>query len=358
MSPPLPRLLPCGAGEGSSRAVLWVLWVLFVLFLPPPAAAADDKPGRREIERRQQEAIALLPEKHREWLAEVHPLLTPDEKASFLGLAKDYQRDAFIKRFWEARDPYPRTVRNELKDGWSVKVEAARKRFKDLYDVRARLLLLNGEPSAVIESNCPSVFIPLEIWYWPRAERIGQELIVAFYTPHPSWPFQIWHPMDGMTVLRANLSRVDFDNQGTCGDPEKHRQILSALSWIARQGVLHWSMLQARFESPAEPPGGEWIAAFASYSTDVPEGAAPLPARLAVDFPGRYQSRTVVQGVVTVAPEDAGQAQIAVSGSEQYRSHDFLLTGEVLANGELFDSFRYKFDLPVTGDSLPLAFQR
>lgn len=57
-------------------AVLAVLWVL-----PPPTAAAADKPSRREIERHQKEAIAALPEKHREWLAEIHPLLTGDEKA-------------------------------------------------------------------------------------------------------------------------------------------------------------------------------------------------------------------------------------------------------------------------------------
>ena len=51
-------------------------------------------------------------------------------------------------------------------------------------------------------------------------------------------------------------------------------------------------------------PGEEWLSTFASYSTDVPEGAAAFPARLDLSFPGRFGSRTVVQGVVSV-PRDA-----------------------------------------------------
>ncbi len=345
------------------RVVLLVLCVLYVL---APPAHADDPPSRREIERRQHEALAALPEKYREWLAEVDPVLTAEEKAAFLGLAKDYQRDAFIKRFWDERDAYPRTARNEFRDEWTVKAQAARERFKDLHDIRARLLLLNGVPEEVVESNCPQVFVPLEVWYWPHSERTNDQLFLVFYQPYGSWPWRLWHPMmDGMAALRPDSARVDADDSGlsTCGDPDKDNKIQYAIRWIAGQPILHWELLQARFESPPPPPGGEWIAAFASYSTDFPEGAAPLPARLSIDFPGRHQSRTVVQGIVTVAPADAAQAQIAaVPGVSEYRSHDFLLTGEILANGELFDSFRYKFDLPAvnqtSGESLPLAFQR
>ncbi|HYU33449.1 MAG TPA: VWA domain-containing protein [Thermoanaerobaculia bacterium] len=332
-------------------AVLGVLGVLAVL--SPRPASAEDKPSRREIERQQHAAIAALPEKYRQWLAEVDPILTADEKAAFLGLAKDYQRDAFIKRFWEVRDPYPRTARNELKEAWAAKVQAAHERFQNLYDERARNLLLNGVPDDVVESNCPDVYVPLEVWYWARSERTGDQLFLVFYRRFGSWPWKRWNPMDGYEALRPDSTRVDVSSGMCGGDPEKDGKIKFALRWISQQPMLQWEMLEARIDTPPPPPGGEWIAAFASYSTDFPEGATPLSARLAVDFPGRYQSRTVVQGLVTVAPADAGQAQVA-----DYHSYDFLLTGEVLAGGELFDSFRYKFDLPIGGDSLPLAFQR
>jgi Ca-activated chloride channel homolog len=64
----------------------------------------------------------------------------------------------------------------------------------------------------------------------------------------------------------------------------------------------------------------------------------------------------VVQGLLNVAAEAAVQAAIG-----EARSYNLLLTGEVLREGALLDSFRYKFDLPAGGDpaaSLPLAFER
>ncbi|MGH9361823.1 MAG: hypothetical protein ACRD2T_07885, partial [Thermoanaerobaculia bacterium] len=43
------------------------------------------------------------------------------------------------------------------------------------------------------------------------------------------------------------------------------------------------------------------------------------------------------------------------------RSYNFVLTGEVLQEGALFESFRYKFDFPVeevAGETLPMVFER
>jgi Ca-activated chloride channel family protein len=102
---------------------------------------------------------------------------------------------------------------------------------------------------------------------------------------------------------------------------------------------------------------GEWVETFNSYTTEVPEDAPRLPGELTLGFPGRRQSRTAVQGTVSVPRQAAGTAELA-----DYRSYNFILIGEVVADGELFDNFRYKFDLPVTevGDAekLPLVFQR
>src|SRR6185295_7596216 len=51
----------------------------------------------------------------------------------------------------------------------------------------------------------------------------------------------------------------------------------------------------------------------------------------------------------------AGQAALG-----EARSYNLLLTGEVLRDGQLFDSFRYKFDLPASEapEAIPLAFER
>ena len=43
----------------------------------------------------------------------VDPLITTREREVFLHLTNEGDRQALIQRFWQARDPYPETVRNE-----------------------------------------------------------------------------------------------------------------------------------------------------------------------------------------------------------------------------------------------------
>jgi hypothetical protein len=77
---------------------------------------------------------------------------------------------------------------------------------------------------------------------------------------------------------------------------------------------------------------------------------------LSFTFPGRRQNRTVVQGVIT-GPRD--EAQTGAAGDKT--TFSFLVDGEVVLQGRLFDRCRYRFDLPVGDphtDRLPLAIQR
>ena len=99
-----------------------------------------------------QEAIEKLSEKYQTWLVTVDLLITDEEIATFLALDKDYQRDAFIKRFWAARNTYKSTARNEFQDRWEANVELALATFEQLDDDRARILLLNGAPADPLEA--------------------------------------------------------------------------------------------------------------------------------------------------------------------------------------------------------------
>src|SRR4051795_10537390 len=125
------------------RLTILPLLVLFLMpCLPAPAAAADAKPTRAE-RKAEKEAIAKLPQKYRDWLQTVDLLITDQEVATFAGLDKDYERDAFIKRFWAARNPYHSGSRNLVQERWEQRIELARTLFGSLTDDRARVLLLN-----------------------------------------------------------------------------------------------------------------------------------------------------------------------------------------------------------------------
>ncbi len=134
-------------------------------------------------------------------------------------------------------------------------------------------------------------------------------------------------------------------------------QLAGAINYVLNQG-MGYDILQARISSKPEDQKGEWVTSFSSYSTDIDPNAKLLPAKLTLDYPGRWQGRTAVEGVVTVPASGAGQSNLG--GTHTY---DMILNGEILQHGELFENFRYKFDFPASAaptptDSLPVVFQR
>lgn len=345
---------------------------VFLLFVPllfhsAPAGAAQkiSRAERKELAKAQKEAISKLPAKYQEWLAEVDLLITDEELASFLALDKDYLRDAFIEHFWEARDKYQATARNEFRDRWAARVSQARAQWGNITDDRSKIFLLNGPPAAMVVSTCSTVLWPVEAWFYAGSDTIGQEFAIVFYRRWGAGPFRVWNPMEGLDVLFIETGAVGTGVRGghnigeiARGCPRDGDSLAALIGWVAGQR-MSYTMLQARFEKAPQGPGGEWVATFGSYSTDIPEGASLLPAKLEVEFPGRYQNRTATQGVLTVVASDAGLAKLA-----DHRSYNFVLTGEVLQNGRLFDRFRYKFDFPLAevtesrDTQLPLLFQR
>ena len=364
--------------------------LLLVLLLVPAGAGASAAAGPPTAE--QSAAIARLAEKYRTFLAEVDILLSDEERATFLALGQDYERDAFIERFWTVREPKRRRGGAGFRDGWQANVALARQMFHDLADARSRMLLLNGSPELRVESACPTLLWPLEAWFYPPNDRTTEMFAVVFYRKWGGGPFRIWDPADGIDALfndagadrkggeegereagarQGSPTRISMSpgaaaghslddisplGGGGCGNDEHAKQIVAAIVMVAGKGL--WPVFEQKITSPPRGPGSEWVSAFESYRTEVPPGAPALPARLEIAFPGRLGNRTMVEGVVTVPAEAAGQARLGDA-----RSYNLLLNGEVLYHGELLDSFRYKFDLPVTGTtkaaaSLPLTFER
>ena len=324
------------------------------------AASAAEKPTRAE-RRAEKEAIKNLPQKYRDWLETVELLISDQELATFLSLEKDYQRDAFIKQFWEARNPY-KTLRNTFQERWEQKVAEARTLFGSLQDDRARMLLLNGPPASRLESRCSSIIWPVEVWYYTTSERIHDEFVVVLYRHWGAGPFRLWNPVEGLGALFSGGAGDSSGGGGGgglqaiasgCRDGDK---IAGAIGYVANQGMAY-NLMEARLMEKPSQQKGEWVASFNAYSTDIAPGTPLLPAKLSFDFPGRYQNRTVMEGVISVPPSGAGQSSLGPA-----HTYDLLLNGELLQNGELFDSFRYKFDFPAAegaaGANLPLVFQR
>jgi Ca-activated chloride channel family protein len=319
------------------------------------AAAAEPKLGRAE----RQALEERLPPEFRRWLAEVAPILTEEERDAFLKLEKDYQRDAFIRRFWAVRDPYPDTARNELKESWDARVAEAYQTFGELDEERARFFLLNGPPAVRMADRCGILLWPTEVWIYAPSPRVKEPLVLVFHQRSALGKWRLWMPSDGLAALfqsafpGATEGRLAQELQSTC---IRNDQFAAAILSVWRRGQFGYATLIAAALAPIEGPAREWVSTFAAYSTDLPEGAAALPGEIEIAFPGRRQSRTVVQATIAIPVERLSPVEL-----EGHRSYNFLVNGEVVREGRLFDSFRYKFDLPaaeVTSAALPLVFER
>ncbi|HEX4966840.1 MAG TPA: VWA domain-containing protein [Thermoanaerobaculia bacterium] len=299
-----------------------------------------------------------LPPRFQKWLEDVELLISPKEKAVFLALAKDYQRDAFIRRFWEVRDPFPQTPQNELKERWEERAAKARERFGGVSDDRAHMMLFNGEPAEVFPVHC-DVLMPLEIWSYSSTERIRGDFTLVFIARSKS-NYQLWYPNDGLSPLLSAGLRVPVD------DPARGYQAIAELcprgddvaSRLAE--ALDWRRVETS-QKLVPKPGEEWLSTFNSFGTDVPAGAPTFPAQVDLSFPGRAGSRTVVQALVTVPREAVKPERIEGSSTASYV---FTVDGEVLLKDELFEHFRYRFALPEAevlagpAGKIPLVFQR
>lgn len=308
-------------------------------------------------------AAAPLAEKYERWLEEVEPLLIRTERRAFRQLEKDYQRDAFIERFWAVRDPVPETPRNEFRERYYARRDEALELYESMADDRARVYTLNGPPSASEETDCGVYTWPLEIWQYRYSERVGARVSVVFYKRFGGGPFRIWNPTEGYSVLlpAVSASQTRDEQRRAFMDlmlercAELFEDVLGLLN-VFRQIELENGVPSLSTAQPPHPEDPEWTASFRAYSTDVEEGTEPLDAELVLTFPGTHQSRTRVEGALALAA-----AAAAVAGSGDTLSYNFQLTGEVLSGGELFESFRYRFDIPGTrleAGRIALNFER
>jgi len=174
-------------------AVALVLSLGLVMSVMPASAKDGEK---KEIK----EKLAALSEEYQLWVESVQILISKDELKAFLELEKDYQRDAFIERFWRSRDPYPQTPRNELQERWMTRVGEAKTLFGNLTEDRSRILLLNGIPTARILIDCIELW-PAEVWYYQRAENLGSEMALIFYQRGGLGAYRIFYPSEGLGDL-------------------------------------------------------------------------------------------------------------------------------------------------------------
>ncbi len=288
--------------------------VLLCLVLLAAAATAQDTLDRR----------------HADFLDAVDPILSDTERRVFGELRHGYQRDAFVQRFWAVRDPYPETPQNEFRERFEQAVETAGERFGDARDDRFESLLLHGEPLRTFRTTC-ELLRTLEVWHYPHSPAVRGEFYLIFL--RQGGGFRLWTAADGFSSLLA-FATVSTDRDAQLR--EINRRCSRGGDLLSAFGLaLDWQAMDAEAPDPGRA-NDEWALAFLDRSTETPDGAEALPAEITLRYPGRRGNRTVVQAIVGIDP-----ALLPEPGD---RARRFVLDGEVLRRGELFENFRYRFE--------------
>ena len=298
------------------------------------------------------EKLRALAPRYRQWLDNVSGLITEAELDYFLGLPQDYQRDAFMEAFWEPRDPEPLTRRNEMRDRWQEAIDGGA--ALPLGDPRFLLYLLNGPPGAYSlpdgrsVARCFSKTRELEIWFYGGSERTDQRFPVIFYRRSGNLPYEVYRPGDVVRPTQRSGRLPTTDIRALCADE---------LANYAAREILRLGDYPALLEEILTPPrpSPEWLASLSLGTTRLPDGAETITVDDAIDFPARRQSRVAVRVLLAVPSNEAPGRRF-----DDRLFHNFDVAGEVIRDGRLFESFRYRFEgeTPEGAEAIPLGFTR
>src|SRR6266853_6338924 len=135
---------------------------------------------------------------YKKWLQEEVPyIISDEERAAFLQLQTNEEREQFIEAFWQRRDPTPDTVENEFKEEHYRRIAYANEHFaagvQGWRTDRGRMYIVFGPPDSIDshpsggtyyrpqeEGGGSTSTFPFETWRYRYIEGLGNEIEIEF----------------------------------------------------------------------------------------------------------------------------------------------------------------------------------
>lgn len=315
------------------------------------------------------------------WLRRVRDVASDREVEAFLDLARDVDRERFIRRFWEVRgrDLLLRFRRNELA------VDQLRVRSRD----EERVLRLLGKPERMVRlPGCGGRLRDLTLWVYPswslelqrsdgpsdgarpRPVWAGPPLILLFVPTAAFDPrtLRLWSQEQGFEPLARNEGLGDHTADGGVVEnaPERVESAQAVLSLAAAErcvegddprsqllrraldGSLGFPELVSRFGwTPPDWPESDGRSAGSSSSrAELVPALRPGLARasrldpaveLSIEFPAAYARETVAKPILAI---DAEKLRRQAEGVILDR---LTVLGDLYRGTRLQDSFAFTF---------------
>src|SRR5258708_5890942 len=139
---------------------------------------------------------------------EVPYIISDEERAAFLQLQTNEEREQFIEAFWQRRDPTPDTVENEFKEEHYRRIAYANDRFSSgipgWRTDRGRIYIMWGPPDQIETHSSGSTYnrpmsegggqttvYGFDDWNYHYMEGIGQNITIEFVDPTGTGEYHI-----------------------------------------------------------------------------------------------------------------------------------------------------------------------
>ncbi|HEX7420510.1 MAG TPA: VWA domain-containing protein [Thermoanaerobaculia bacterium] len=341
----------------------------------PPAQSkpTQQDPGVRKLSRRERkDRISKLPEKFRQFLEDVEPIMQQTELDTFLILETDAQREIYTNDFWRRRDVAQGTSNHAFKDLYYERLESVKEQFKQVSSDRSRTFLLYGEPMDVMKIDCSRLLQPLEIWHYFYIPSISHHVRFLFYMPRLGGDYKLWRPIGDNSLDLAELISQEVMGSSSNSDGAVQNVFLQSempgmfLSKIEAECTNGDEIMKAIGQNQSnrtlllnvfDPPkmNEEDVHKILRSVVIATPNATKLPAEFAVKFPAKQGSKTDAEMTVSVP-----RSQIVTKDVGGTKLYSLDVTGEVLRDGELYENYRYRFDFPadVKDEKLPVVIDR
>lgn len=148
------------------------------------------------------------------WLnQDVVYIITSEERATYLSLSTDAQRERFIQEFWLRRDPTPGTPLNEYKDEHYARITYANEHFgtnstspptPGWRSDRGHIYIMYGKPDELESHRSGGLYerpaeqgsgttttFPFEVWRYRYIEGIGKNVLLEFVDASMSGEYRL-----------------------------------------------------------------------------------------------------------------------------------------------------------------------
>lgn len=181
-------------------------------------------------------------------------IITPAERAAFLRLKTNEERENFIDTFWRLRDPDPDTEVNEFRERYYERIAYANEHFASgipgWQTDRGRIYITWGKPDSIESSPSGGSYerpsyegggsittYPFEKWFYRHLDGPGDGVEIEFVDPTGTGEYRLARGPDDKNAVATvpGLGR----SQGQANGVESYQRVEdSPLSWITRLSSL------------------------------------------------------------------------------------------------------------------------